>query len=137
MRYLAQAARSLVLLLPPWLPAWRRRAGGRVRRSVCGGGNVHEWDAARQVLLNPALLALFGNIQGQRFLDAGCGTGYLCRLLSRQGASVVGLEPAQALYAYAAQREQDERLGITYVQQDLSLLEDYREAFNVVVAKWS
>jgi 2-polyprenyl-3-methyl-5-hydroxy-6-metoxy-1,4-benzoquinol methylase len=93
-----------------------------------------EGDAARQYLLNPTLFELFGKIPGQRFLDAGCGTGYLCRLLAKHGAGVVGVEPAQSLYAYAVQREQAERLGITYLQKDLSLLVDYHDDFDVVVA---
>ena len=91
-------------------------------------------DFARQYLLNPALFELLGEIAGRRILDAGCGTGYLCRLFARRGAHVVGLEPAESLYTYAAHREQQERLGITYIRQDLSLLNEYRENFDAVVA---
>jgi SAM-dependent methyltransferase len=91
-------------------------------------------DIARQYLLNPALFELLGETAGRRILDAGCGTGYLCRLLARQGANVVGLEPEESLYTYASHREQQERLGITYIQQDLSLLNDYDSDFDIVVA---
>ncbi|HEY4382909.1 MAG TPA: class I SAM-dependent methyltransferase, partial [Ktedonobacteraceae bacterium] len=53
-------------------------------------------------------------------LDAGCGQGYLSRLLARKGAHVTGIEPSEAFYTYARQREQSEQLGIHYIQADLS-----------------
>ena len=93
-----------------------------------------EGDFSRQHLLNPALFELLGDVKGQRILDAGCGTGYLSRLLATRGAQVIGLEPADAFYAYASQRELKERLGITYVRRDLSLLDDYHESFDIVVS---
>lgn len=67
-------------------------------------------------------------------LDAGCGNGYLCRLLARQGAHVTGVEPATPFIRYAREREQQERLGIRYLQRDLSLLDDVAETFDAVVA---
>ncbi|MEO6888774.1 MAG: methyltransferase domain-containing protein, partial [Ktedonobacteraceae bacterium] len=60
-----------------------------------------ESDFARQHLLNPAIFALLGDVRGKRVLDAGCGQGYLSRLLARKGALVTGIEPASTLYQYA------------------------------------
>ena len=60
-----------------------------------------EGDFARQALLNPTLFELLGDVAGQTILDAGCGNGYLARLLSQRGAKVVGLEPATPLFQYA------------------------------------
>ncbi len=93
-----------------------------------------EGDFARQHLLNPALFALLGDVQGKRVLDAGCGQGYLCRLLARKGALVTGVEPAEGWYRYAVQREEAERLGITYLQADLSSLTSIESTFDAVVA---
>ena len=93
-----------------------------------------EGDAARRHILNPVLFALLGDVAGRLVLDAGCGTGYLSRLLAKQGAQVTGIEPATSLFAYALEREQAEPLGIHYIQQDLSASTPPRPAFDIVVA---
>jgi 2-polyprenyl-3-methyl-5-hydroxy-6-metoxy-1,4-benzoquinol methylase len=93
-----------------------------------------EGDLTRRLLLNPALFTLLGDVRGKAILDAGCGQGYLCRLLARQGAEVTGVEPSDAFYAYATRREQAERLGIRYVQADLSTWEPTSATFDFVVA---
>jgi 2-polyprenyl-3-methyl-5-hydroxy-6-metoxy-1,4-benzoquinol methylase len=51
-------------------------------------------DLTRQYLLNPALFALLGDVGGLSILDAGCGQGYLARLLAKQGASLTDMLPA-------------------------------------------
>ena len=93
-----------------------------------------EGDFARQHLLNPALFALLGDVAGKHILDAGCGQGYLCRLLARRGAIVTGVEPAAQWCSYAVEREQQQPLGITYLQEDLSSLQDAQYRFDCVVA---
>jgi 2-polyprenyl-3-methyl-5-hydroxy-6-metoxy-1,4-benzoquinol methylase len=79
-----------------------------------------EGDVTRKYLLNPALFQMLGEVRGKSILDAGCGQGYLSRLLAKKGASVTGIEPAEAFYAYILHKEQVEPLGITYLQADLS-----------------
>jgi 2-polyprenyl-3-methyl-5-hydroxy-6-metoxy-1,4-benzoquinol methylase len=81
-------------------------------------------DFCRRHLLNPALLRMLGEVGGQRILDAGCGHGYLSRMLAARGAQVTGVEPAQALYDYATEKETGEPRGIRYVQADLCRLPD-------------
>lgn len=71
-----------------------------------------EGDPARRYILNPILFALLGDVAGRAILDAGCGTGYLSRLLAKRGAYVTGIEPAPTLFAYAVECEQTEPLGI-------------------------
>jgi 2-polyprenyl-3-methyl-5-hydroxy-6-metoxy-1,4-benzoquinol methylase len=93
-----------------------------------------EGDFARQHLLNPVLFALLGDVKDKAILDAGCGQGYLARLLARKGAFVTGVEPADSLYAYAFQKEQTEKLGITYIQADLSSLDTFHGIFDYVIA---
>lgn len=93
-----------------------------------------EGDIARQYLLNPALFSLLGDVRGKHILDAGCGQGYLARLLAKRGAIVTGVEPAVGLYNYAVQREKTAPLGITYLQQDLSLLDSFQQCFDFVIA---
>ncbi len=93
-----------------------------------------EGDFARQQLLNPALFALLGAVGGKRVLDAGCGQGYLSRILAKQGAIVTGVEPAEVWYRYSLEQEQRESLGITYIQQDLSLFISNANTFDIVIA---
>ena len=93
-----------------------------------------EGDLTRRYLLNPAIFTILGDVRGKTILDAGCGQGYLSRLLAKRGASVTGLEPAKAFYAYALQREQEEPLGITYLQADLSTWSGSPNQFDYVVA---
>ena len=93
-----------------------------------------EGDTTRQYLLNPVLFALLGEVSGQHILDAGCGQGYLCRLLTKRGASMTGIEPAETGFAYAQKREQAELLGIRYLQADLSAWSPIPETFDVVIA---
>lgn len=93
-----------------------------------------EGDFLRQHLLNPTLFALLGPVEGREILDAGCGYGYLARMLARRGARVTAVEPAESFFRYAIEREATERLGIRYVQADLSTFRDYAAAFDVVIA---
>lgn len=93
-----------------------------------------EGDLARQHLLNPTIFSLLGDVEGKYVLDAGCGQGYLSRLMARQGAQVTGVEPSDGWYTYAVEREQREQLGITYLQADLSRCTDLPRIFDAVVA---
>jgi malonyl-CoA O-methyltransferase len=49
-------------------------------------------------------LELVGDVQGQRILDIGCGTGRYCVLLAERGATVVGLDPSQGMLEQAKQK---------------------------------
>jgi SAM-dependent methyltransferase len=89
---------------------------------------------ARRTLLNPAIFHLLGDVDRKQVLDAGCGHGYLCRLLAARGASVTGVEPATVPLDHARRREQVEPLGIRYLQRDLSRLGDLGTDFDAVVA---
>lgn len=98
-------------------------------------GFGEEGDLLRKYLLNPTIFAfLEGDVRGKRILDAGCGQGYLCRLLAKLGVRVTGVEPAEAFYKYALLREESERLGIEYVQADLSTWTPPPDPFDMVIA---
>ncbi len=93
-----------------------------------------EGDFVRRHLLNPAIFELLGGVAGKRILDAGCGQGYLSRLLAKRGAQVTGVELARGWYDQAVAREASEPLGITYIQADLSTFADDSGGFDAVVA---
>lgn len=93
-----------------------------------------EGDYGRRVLLNPTIFRLLGDLHGRRILDAGCGNGYLSRLMAERGAQVVGAEPATGPLAYARRLEEERHDGIEYLQRDLSRLGDVGAAFSAVVA---
>jgi SAM-dependent methyltransferase len=73
-----------------------------------------ENDVNRRDLLDPLILQLLGEVKGQRVLDAGCGDGYLSRKLARLGASLTGVELAEAMLKFAVVEEARNPLGIAY-----------------------
>ena len=88
---------------------------------------------AKRHLINPSIFRLLGDIEHKRILDAGCGQGYLSRLMANRGADVVGVEPASPLFNYARKREDELRQGVRYVQADLAAMPDLG-TFDAVVA---
>ena len=92
-----------------------------------------EGDHGRRHLLNPVVLRMLGDVAGRRLLDAGCGQGYLSRMLARLGAEVVGVEATSAMFGYAVDKEREAQQGVTYVQADLSRLPALGAPFDAVV----
>ena len=91
-------------------------------------------DFGRQYLLNPALFKLLGDVNNKKILDAGCGQGYLSRLLAKRGAKMTAVEPADSLINYAKKLELTDKLGIEYIQEDLSLWKSSTNNFDVVIS---
>jgi 2-polyprenyl-3-methyl-5-hydroxy-6-metoxy-1,4-benzoquinol methylase len=129
---------------------YARRCAGRLGRMGAQWSNeaaIRQWNSvprevldampdggfAKRHLINPVLLRMLGDIRGRRVLDAGCGHGYLSRMLAERGASVVGVEPTDTMFGYAQDEERERPVGITYVQADLATLPDLGEPFDVVV----
>lgn len=66
----------------------------------------------------PVMLALLGDLEGRQVLDAGCGEGYLARVLARRGAHVTGADISPRLIRIA--RAKDLGGTIDYRVADLS-----------------
>jgi SAM-dependent methyltransferase len=94
----------------------------------------HDGDFVKRHLVNPVLLRMVGDTRDRRILDAGCGNGYLSRMLADRGAHVVAVEPGRALFDFAVEKEIERPRGIRYVQADLCDLPDLGGPFDTVVA---
>ncbi len=66
----------------------------------------------------PIFLEMLGDVSGLTTLDAGCGEGYLSRILARRGANVTGIDIAARLIEIA--RAKDPEGKITYQVANLS-----------------
>jgi SAM-dependent methyltransferase len=77
-------------------------------------------DAYRQNIFNPALFPLIGNVEGKKILDAGCGNGYLSRLLAEKDAQVTGVDLSRSFIEIARRYEKKKPLGIRYEQANLA-----------------
>jgi len=81
----------------------------------------------------PQFLKIIGDISGLVVLDAGCGEGYLSRILASRGASVTGIDISPRLVQIA--REKDPEGKITYQVADLSQpLPAYRHHFDLIAS---
>ncbi|SRR6266498_543673 len=90
-------------------------------------------DPYRTELTDNVLLNEVGPAGGQRILDAGCGEGYMSRLLARRGASVVGVDSCKGLIQAAQDLNDTERLDISYDVGDVGALALPDTTFDVVV----
>lgn len=92
-------------------------------------------DINRRYIIDPVIFKLLGSVDGRSMLDAGCGNGYLCRLLAKKGAKMVGVDVSRRLVEIAKQKEKETPLGIAYYEGSLSrlvMLKD--ETFDVAVS---
>jgi 2-polyprenyl-3-methyl-5-hydroxy-6-metoxy-1,4-benzoquinol methylase len=83
-------------------------------------------------LMTP-FLQVVGDVSGLTVLDAGCGEGYLSRILAQRGANVTGIDIASPLVEIARTKEFAEQ--ISYQLADLSQpLPAYQDHFDLVTS---
>ena len=81
----------------------------------------------------PRLLDLLGDLAGLSVLDAGCGEGYLARVLAARRAKVTGIDISPRLIQLA--REKDPAGVIEYRVADLSApLPEYEQYFDAIAS---
>ena len=91
-------------------------------------------DLNREVLLTPVILEILGRVVGKYILDAGCGEGFLSRLLAERGAFLTEVDYAGKLLEIARERTADE-LRIEYIQANLEQLDMLEEnMFDIIVS---
>jgi ubiquinone/menaquinone biosynthesis C-methylase UbiE len=101
----------------------------RITSAYSDKGDIH-----REVFLNPTLLKLMDRVQDKRVLDAGCGEGYLSRILAKLGASVIAVDFSKKMLELAQERTPQE-LNINYEHgncEDLRFLEG--NSFDLIVS---
>lgn len=77
---------------------------------------AHELETQMQPLFDSTLAAL-GPLDGQRLLDAGCGTGLAASMASSAGASVAGLDASSAFVEFAGKRTPDAEFRVGDIEQ--------------------
>lgn len=77
-------------------------------------------DHNRVHVLDPATLAILGDVTGQSVLDAGCGEGRFARILAQRGARVTAVDLSSRMIEMACRMEQAQSLGIDYRVADVA-----------------
>ena len=92
------------------------------------------YDYSRVEFFGPAQVQMCGDVSGLRVLDVGCGSGYMCRELSKQGAKVTGVDLSSKMVQVA--RVQSVDYGIEYVVLDAARIADHfnAESFDLATA---
>ena len=90
-------------------------------------------DSNRILNSDPVLWAFAGDVDGLKVLDAGCGTGYLCRQLRDRGAVVTGIDISERMIDIA----RAEHPTIDFRVDSCSELRTIRDAeFDLVIANY-
>ncbi len=85
------------------------------------------------VAIMPEFLNVIGDVTGLTVLDAGCGEGYLSRILADRGAKVTGIDIAPRLIQIA--RAKDRAGRITFRVADISQgLPDFPNHFDLIAS---
>ena len=71
-------------------------------------------DKYRNELTDPAMLQAIGQPDGLAVLDAGCGEGYLSRILARNGATVTGVDSSTKLIEAARTHNLTDALPVSF-----------------------
>jgi ubiquinone/menaquinone biosynthesis C-methylase UbiE len=91
-------------------------------------------DRNKEVLLTPRVLDWLGDVKDKKILDAGCGEGFLCRLIAEHGAQVTGIDFSSKLLEIARNRT-PKHLLIRYIHANLEkILEIQSDSFDRIVS---
>lgn len=90
-------------------------------------------DKYRTELSNPAVTSAVGPADGLSILDAGCGEGYMARLLAEKGAKVTGIDSSTGLITAARNHEQSGTLAVSFDVGSVDSLPYGPDEFDVVV----
>ena len=102
---------------------------------------LHKLNPVRIAYIRDQVTAHFGRdpkkldcLAGLRILDIGCGAGILSEPLTRLGAAMVGVDPAEENIAVARAHAEDEGVAIDYRATTAEAVAEAGETFDVVLA---
>jgi len=90
-------------------------------------------DKYRSELTDPAMLDAIGPPAGSAVLDAGCGEGYLSRILARSDAMVTGVDSSAKLIEAARTQNLTDKLPISFDIANVDELPYLDNMFDLVV----
>ncbi|WP_182069501.1 class I SAM-dependent methyltransferase [Bacillus haynesii] len=96
--------------------------------------HTEQGDIHKEVFLNPVIFSLIETVKNQKVLDAGCGEGYLSRMLASREAVVTAVDYSPRMLEIAKERTPDE-LHIHYRHgncEDLHFLDD--QSFDIIIS---
>ena len=92
-------------------------------------------DLNRMYIIDPALWNLLGDVDGLTILDAGCGNGYLTRLLASKGAIPIGIDFSETFIEYCKKIEAEKNLGCEFHVGSLTDMTVFKsKSFDIVVS---
>ena len=93
-------------------------------------GQGESGDTSRQIILDPCLRVVLGDLTGLSVLDVGCGEGRYCRVMAGRGAAVTGVDPVPAF----VERARTLHPSGTYVEAFGESLPFEDDSFDVVLS---
>jgi ubiquinone/menaquinone biosynthesis C-methylase UbiE len=90
-------------------------------------------DKYRNELTDPAMLHAIGEPAGLEILDAGCGEGYLSRILAKKGANATGIDSSTKLIEAARNQNLADILSVSFDVGSVDDLPYPDSAFDLVV----
>ena len=80
-------------------------------------------DSDREMIINPAIFSIMGDIAGKTILDAGCGEGYLSRLLAEKCSRVVAVDYSEKMLSIAKSKTEQKNIEYNHATlEDLSII---------------
>ncbi|MFH1583083.1 MAG: class I SAM-dependent methyltransferase [Candidatus Falkowbacteria bacterium] len=82
----------------------------------------------------PQAIALLGDISGKKVLEAGCGSGYVARILAMKGAEVYGCDIAPEMLKISMAEEKLNPLGINYINANIARIPYPDNSFDMIMS---
>lgn len=100
--------------------------------------NPKFWDKEKQrvmgdIIGRPEAIQMLGDISGKTILDAGCGSGYISRILSRQGGHIVACDSGIRMIKMAKKKEGQNQSNIKYFVCDIAKMPFADNSFDFAI----
>jgi ubiquinone/menaquinone biosynthesis C-methylase UbiE len=96
-----------------------KRTGSAAVQGELWSARARDWAEVQEATMLPLYASVLARTRvgsGMQLLDAGCGSGMFCGLAAARGASVAGLDAAEALVTIARERVSDGDLRVGEIE---------------------